>query len=1138
MKKLPRYQIKQYFLSAKSKKDFAKNVFAMKCSMAYGDYGDAIGELIKLSPRFRQLFFGTQFPSNLAELGCCNPYFYKSPECEVEIKWLIYQIRKNRNSIADFVNIQNEVDRLFMLGRYGHALERVEQTVKKFGYSMWYIEMKILIYHAQGKLDDVLKFSTEVNKCQKEAKSGFVSYLTYLYGKRSNPQISAYDFDEELADNSKRSNNSFQVDRYYYFLFRTNYYDCLDLDDYSSVLVMESTNSLIDRYIILIKVLKALFVGGGSGQKHEMSKYADILYKLTYDKSLLPLIVYTRDVPDEYYESSLVEILDAYYAGHYESCLSSAKSYLNTHPNNVDVIKLYCRSLLFLKKKYTCICSDDSPVDKISKLIYLLMSGKDVEKNKYQIYQLFKNFNNLSIADGLYCYIKEKHKKEYKKQYKSIVSLIYDPNGARMYENQDEQVAFINKGIMHFPNNHVLYYQKKRYENEISQDKSIVPYIREIGNARILFEKGGYDECINVLEGVRVTYPNHIPIQQNVVKLTFDSYVHKNDLQQAISYYVKNRINESATIEKIDTKEISEILHRRKYKGVKYTIDYLLFMLCSDQSDTARGAVLERYCEYKDICSLADLLSVLPEKESEKVELFVYLLVKSDVLRHTQLVGSTKQIIEINSLLVQGILEREPIHSDEFKELNEELAAEMIVYTGMRKVDDSLIYANVPAILKYELSEAKPLYEQFRAHYDLSDKCTYYVVYSTLAGEAKRGELMTQQVRFTDTSLYDTSYQLFESIMLPFLRSKFGVGTYLSTRIRHGVFETDLQSVFIEQHLMLQMENNKYVPDMYWSNRYGLDFNEKEKLFVQLAQLSLKVNSIIFSFKEDVLQIRTSDEEKGSFDYRLTSDEICMAVINAYCKTDNFEAFCMHLINHLWEITNKSLLNIRKMIDEPFKKEFHQVIDAFQKETSLIGNEDMQRDFATAIANVRSGVNSHLHKIERWFYIQDCKFDDFVFGSQLQIVWNLICKTHPSVKCELKFNKDELPQNVISGEYCIHICDLLHIFFANMLKHSKKEYIRHFEMKTSVVKDYLYLHFENEFEGDEIRVNNNILTLLNSYEKLQKEGGSGLVKARKIVKYDLGDIDNEVDVKVVEGKCYTKVKINLQRICAKKEYLS
>ena len=102
-----------------------------------------------------------------------------------------------------------------------------------------------------------------------------------------------------------------------------------------------------------------------------------------------------------------------------------------------------------------------------------------------------------------------------------------------------------------------------------------------------------------------------------------------------------------------------------------------------------------------------------------------------------------------------------------------------------------------------------------------------------------------------------------------------------------------------------------------------------------------------------------------------------------------------------------------------------------------------------------------------------------------------------------------------------------------MINHSKKDKIRHFILDAKQIDNQLQLHFENDFEGNEEYVNKKIRELLNSYDRLQKEGGSGLVKARKIVKYDLGDINNEVKMIVKNGKCKADITINMDKLCVK-----
>ena len=955
--------------------------------------------------------------------------------------------------------------------------------------------------------------------------------------KRSNPKLSAYDFDEELKSYSKRKRGAFLTDRYNYFEFKLNFYNNFENEDLLPILLMDSTNALIDRYESLIKIVIALFVSNRF-DREVLSSIALKIYNISSDKRLLPIVSYANETPVDFYDSSFISILDSYYSGNYELCIQDSKSYIQKRPSNIDVLKIFCRSLLFQDKSYVNIIpNSESIINKIGNLVYNLMKGGEVEKNIYPLFQIFKNLNSFNISAGLYCFINEERNRQYNKLINLFASCCFDPYGVFMYDNQQHKLDYIDKAIEVFPHSISLSYQRNRYSNNISDDDAIVAYIRKVDNARILFNTAQYDDCIELLKQVEKDYSRHVPVVQASVRYIFDSYVKKGDYSSGIAYYVSEYIKDESIVAKVDTNYLSRLLHQMKYKGIKYNLDFLIFMFVSQQTDTARSVVLERYCKYKEVNDLIELLPLFFDENKEKVEALVFSIVTGDVLRHTKLVGSTKQIMEVDNALLQYVLQNNPLREEMFARLNEELAAEMIVYSGMRKVDDSLIFANVPAIIKYELMDVEPLYEQFKAHFELSQGSTCYVIFGKADDEEDNNQkLLAQTVHYTDSSLFDTSSQLFKGIMYPFLKSKFGIGTYLSTRIRHGVFETNLQSVFTGQDLMLQMANGKFIPDTHWFHSYSLSSNERIKLFDNLSKLSTDINNIIQNFKSDVLQIRMTEKEKGGFDYRLSDEEICMAVIRACKNTNDFESFCYAMINYLWEVTNKSLKNIRYLIRTDLKKKFDDILDDLTSETTGIGNDSMQNDLSTAISNARTDINLHLNKIERWFYLQDCKFDDFSFKTHLQIVWNLICETHPSIDCELQCNKD-LPTTLISGEYGIHLSDLLHIFFANMINHSKKEKMRHFILNAKLVDNHLQLHFENNFEGDEEFTNKKIGQLLNSYERLQKEGGSGLVKARKIIKYDLGDINNEVIMSVKEGKCKADITINMDKLCVKTDCL-
>ena len=54
---------------------------------------------------------------------------------------------------------------------------------------------------------------------------------------------------------------------------------------------------------------------------------------------------------------------------------------------------------------------------------------------------------------------------------------------------------------------------------------------------------------------------------------------------------------------------------------------------------------------------------------------------------------------------------------------------------------------------------------------------------------------------------------------------------------------------------------------------------------------------------------------------------------------------------------------------------------------------------------------------------------------------------------------------------------------------------------------------------------------MNDITKLQQEGGSGLVKAMTIVKYDFGNINNTFTIKAIDGKCIVDILFNIKEFC-------
>ena len=1131
----PSYQIRQDLLNALKKKNgIAKELFYIKNSPFAEEALSALKPLIKSIPRFDEKIYGHCFPMEEKELGFCPSAFYRPESLINEIKWIAFQILNNKKTIKLFISYRDRIEKSILLGEYTDALELLEKSRKQIGYSIWYYEMKLLIYGFMGDNERILKLVSEVNKIHKEEKRGYVTLLLHFLHKRSMTKLSALDYDMELSAIFKRNSKTYLKDRDNYFLFRLNFYNNHSMAELPSMLLFESTNSLIDRYILLVLIIKSVCLKKDI-QSVAILEIGELLYKKLEDSSLLSVIAYKRSsLPLDYYDKAFVKILDYYYTGSYDKVIELSKSYISENPSDFDIVVLYCHSLILAKKTYSNITNDaNSPINQISHLVYLIKNGENIKDNTYKLYQLTKRIYGLSISAGIDNFVQKEQDITDENLLHFMFTKHFDPFVAKIFSSKEDQIEYLEDAQRIIPNSVVIRYQKHRIQNIIDKNDGVVECISSMDNARILHNKKQFDESNSLLIEIREKYSECVPVIQSAVNLSFSNYIEKEDYRGAIDFYVKEYLKNSAYVIKIATKEFVHKLNRKKYKGLKWNLDFLIFAVLNISEESDLSFLLESYCRYLNVVPIKGLLDIFKYEDRTKVERFLALIVQNDFLRHTTFVENTREVLDQLQVIIQYLIKMETPFKEEYLHWQQSLSEEMIAYEGRRKVDESKIYANKQAIIKYELEDARRLYEQYSSQSKLQHGKYIYIILDKLEHISNEDikNVWSNGVHFTDNSLKEISYQLYDKIRYKFLKSKFGLGTYLSTRIRHGVFEGHIRSVFDEISLVLNMENERYVPIPYWKNRFALTDEENEILMNELERFSVKVDKCISYFKSNVLQIRLNEEDKGEFNYILSDDKICMDVLKVYNQSDSFEAFCEKLMYTMCEVTEANLMRVRTIIKGEFMKTLRSALDELLPVTDKISNQSFKNYFIKSLSDCRSQLERCITNVSEWFHMQDTKFDDFEFAKQLDIVWDISCKMHPSVNC--KMNAQCVKNLWIKGEYCIHISDLLRIFITNMMQHSKMQPNRDFSINVNIEnEDTLRIVFINECDGNAEELNSKFAKLLSSEERLQKEGGSGLVKARKIVRYDLGCLDNEVCIHVDGNICKSDITISLKNLLA------
>ncbi|NLI35243.1 MAG: hypothetical protein GX416_01820 [Bacteroidales bacterium] len=1141
-KGVPIYHVVQQFLNARhDKKECARTAANMKYCISGSVLSQSLDSLFKTSTYYKDILWGNLFPKTVSELGEGNSYFFKSENILGDFSWLYILVSKNHSAISEYVIFRDQIEKDILLGYYDNALLLLDNIKRKFGFSIWYYEMKLLIYSYSGNEKKSLELLTDINKEKENAKHGFVTFLlSYLY-KRCSKTYSAFAFDSELENKFRMNRTEFQKDRYSYYLFRLNFYKSYQMKDLSPVLIMEATNSLIDRYNIFVNLIKALFANSETLiEKKTYSSISVKFYRKSGDPQLASLVAYanTKCLSQNYYNSDYIDLLEDYYKGEYSPCIEKCRSFVTNVAPYFDILKIYCRSLIALGKGFVPIClNQDSILNQISRYLYLAMTKYENDEILASLYQIDKNIYGLELACGLDYYLYGENSQT-REALKRLSLSYFDPLFCNVFEEDEDKGVYLDSGANHIRQSLVNDYQKKRNDEDVMSANGIAKYIIDIDSAKIAFRNQDYERALTLWQSVLSENKFVLPIVQCAIEYIYRCYECLDKKQEAISFFVKYYLKGKAYTNQIDTSTLIETLYHEKYKkGVKSGLDLQLFVFLNAKEDERKSAVLERFCYYKDVCHVADLIPELEadiHEDREKVELYLYLLASEDILRHMVYITSTKMMLEEQQRIAQYLSSLiDSQNADKYSTLNQEILDTMVVYQSIKKIDESKIYVNQSALMKYDFKEYEGLYNQFKIQLANSAPTNSFMIVNTISDWTDISEdssVISTKVKFTSKPFVDSVCQVFTSIRDKFLFSKFGLKTYLSTSIRHGVLEGVLRSGYDGLHLLLTTENNKYMPIQYWKAQYGLTSEEQKNLMKALEKFSRGVNTTIDTFKEEALQIKVEDEDKGMFNYQMTSDDMCYATVACNYQAKDYEDFCMLLMEYLLKMADGSLVQIRRDINNSLKETFNKLVDNLSQDIQIFSDNHFYNELSTAVTSARTETIQKMAHIEKWFHLQDAKFDDFSLVKQMRAVWSITSKMYPNIIENLEFSGPEY-EIVIKSAYVIHISDMLTIFYNNMFSYSKVESIRPFKIKVIREGDSVRILFENNIKEDEGILNDKFKEMLKLDNRLQMEGKSGLVKVKKIIKAELGCEQNQLDIKAENGKCEASVLINLKDIC-------
>ncbi len=1102
------------FLSSKLNK--AKKLHALKNEIDFNGLSYLVDTLSPSMPLIKKAVYGRAIVSRLEDLGTVEN-LYRPKGIVGEITWILLSVKKYARQLSLFVLLREEFEHYFLLGQYEKAEGTLGTILDETGYSLWYIEARFLLLEYQNKSEEQKEFLSYIHATN---SNGVISTLSHFLSQRTERNLSAYKYDYDIENAFKvyKGTNQNVVEGLERYRYRLNFYESYKLEDYSYVLLFENSNSIVDRYTILLQTLRVMYVEN-DGYGADILKH---IYYRTRDSSILPLIAANDpqiDI-DTYFNEGYLKIYDLYYAGLYDEAIVECRQFVKLHSRNFDVLVIYAKCHVNSRQVFNPIGEDfNSLISLLSQRIYKLISNQGSRKDLlYNLYQINKNIISFDLSVGLDYFLKREQNRSVNKRLKLLSIFFFDPFFSEIYLDKKHAKDYLENGIRIFKSSISITNWQGLIGNELNEDKRVSREVAVLNRAKILFKTNRHQEAVQEWGKICEIFYDNPPIIQTAIKYWFDSLVLLEMYNDAIRLFVDRYLLDQNSVVKVASKMLVTKLRKMRYRGIKRTIDLPIFVSINSSDDLEKSFILEQYCKVFNKSVPSELFSEELDGNSSKVEFFYMSVCTSETLKHSIFINTTIDRLTERQRIINHLIEIYPGESKLFQDELDLVSTEMIIYQGTQKLEESKIYANDQAIINYELTDIDGLFKRYKTIYNLSLRERKILVITqksfALYKIDDKEKYNETDVKYSDSALLEVFCELFDLILDKYLFSKFGIVAYLSTRIRHGVLLGEIRPEIEKQYLILSRIGNskEYERSKYWEmKKFGLSRSQLDNLHILLQRFSLKIDTLIDDIIREKIQIKKDGKNcDGLFNYEFDKTELYSYAIELSSEQDP-KIFCQKVIDIIWTRTDANLEVIRNYIDNEVKNQFSEEIAQLDHELSRDYDSHQFPEIFTNVLDCSTVIENKLKKVSSWFTRSGSSISDFDIRRLFDIIWANTKRCYPRIaaNCEITIGANP----VIKSKYYIDFTDLFRIFLDNMFKYGATvNGVKPFKFSSEIEGPFLKCTFVNRLDenSQDIPLESKDGELIINANKLTSENRSGISKAIKIVKYDFDNLNNYV----------------------------
>jgi tetratricopeptide (TPR) repeat protein len=1053
---------------------------------------------------YRALLAPTAFPPSIPQFTA-KPRLQKVSE-DMELLWAASVLSLYQKDLAEFVTRKNEFFKNFCKGEFDKASKNLNLIQSRFGVSLWLLGHRLQILQLTEGLKAQKDFLEQV--VSTTGLSQVPAWVLYYFSVRSEENVS---YANLVSDTHSLMDLPEIGD---YAINHIIPYDISKIKDIGSPLAMEEPHPIIDRYETFVK-MALLYAARHASQAPLTLRTALELLREVNDAQLNRLLALTDDSTGED-EHSFMSLADAYTLGQYDEITI----------DNCENLELVARSreLAGSPRESEERPSIHAQIIQLMRDVLSMSPSEPQSRLKLQKMALF--LTGHPFAYQIAGFLERRHDHLFKSAYSELDKVVAisgpldNPWSAPVLKELGQTVDWMQRLMhLHPQSPSVRLHSAICGHGDLASlevDKHLPQHRANAYLGHIAFRAGNYELAAN-------RYSSSIKSSNEYIALTskrylFDALYAKEDFGTALGLVVGHILSNPSVIQFYPLDLVAKGCLEQSELRSDIRLAVLLHLAAKHSNQKWERDLSDVYENIIDSAGIQRPSDMVVSSDEERRVCEIYFLrfvCVPRILDDTTCFESVDEIDAERIAVCQKLLQLDPPNDLAYRSEIRAITRDSKVAHLLAKVQTSKIYVDEAGIKQTVEPTLKHAYARYIQLLDNPG-----LAYQAEKLSKRLGEMLNSKghPEFRDLKLPASELEglfqtmLYEVVSEFALNPAYGLDTHVSTTIRHGAFEGHLRGPLTSEDLLCSKQDGTYAMPATWVKRLAeLQPNEQAHILKHLIRFTQKFDELIASYLKGKLHIRDVGNTVAMFDFEAEASKV-KSLMESVTRGDDYLSFVDKTIAHCWEMTDRSLKNIRDDIQNVATKYVNQALDTLVSGVESSVPHERIRSFVDAIARARTAFQVEITDVSQWFHKPtDLSRDPFDFELAVHVALQQIANCYVKSKLIPKLNI--VLDEKLEGRLLDSTCELLFILFQNVVLHGG------FGDGPATVRLSAWL------EGEVIHIEcANILAntvslderrqlaqeALQRYERdsalrlARREGGSGLSKLWRICEYDLG----------------------------------